>query len=103
MDVYRGDFEAERTAKESIKSEKDQLSEDMQHLQRRNQQLQEEIEVLREKNFEYCPSNLTQNTGTTSRERSSNNSVSLKSNIKYVSIWLLVICMLISFFYSHRH
>ncbi|KAJ8971809.1 hypothetical protein NQ317_004839 [Molorchus minor] len=48
LDVYRADFEAERTVKETIKTENDKYSEDIQNLQRRNQQLQEEIEMLRE-------------------------------------------------------
>ncbi|KAJ8949246.1 hypothetical protein NQ318_022759 [Aromia moschata] len=48
LDVYKADFEAERTAKETLKAENDKYSEDMQNLHRRNQQLQEEIEMLRE-------------------------------------------------------
>ncbi|XP_050294408.1 optineurin-like isoform X2 [Anthonomus grandis grandis] len=48
LDIYKADFEAEREAKESTKQEKDKLTEDLQHLHRRNQQMQEEIELLRE-------------------------------------------------------
>ncbi|XP_072394727.1 uncharacterized protein [Diabrotica undecimpunctata] len=47
MDVYKTDFEEERRAREVIKGEKDRLEEDLQNIQRRNQQLQEEIELLR--------------------------------------------------------
>ncbi|XP_066155004.1 optineurin-like isoform X2 [Euwallacea fornicatus] len=47
LDVYKTDFEAEREAKEDVKREKKKIAEDLQHLHRRNQQLQEEIEILR--------------------------------------------------------
>ncbi|KAJ8925982.1 hypothetical protein NQ315_009837 [Exocentrus adspersus] len=48
LNVFKADFEAERNAKDTIKQEKERLTEDMQNLQRRNQQLQEEINILRE-------------------------------------------------------
>ncbi|CAG9857110.1 unnamed protein product [Phyllotreta striolata] len=47
LDVYKADFDEERRAREAIKAEKDRLEEDLLNLQRRNQQLQEEIEILR--------------------------------------------------------
>lgn len=53
MDVYKTDFEAEREAKEDVKREKNKIAEDLQHLHRRNQQLQEEIELLREQLQQY--------------------------------------------------
>ncbi|CAG9764900.1 unnamed protein product [Ceutorhynchus assimilis] len=48
LEVYKADFEAEQEAKEEVKREKNKIAEDLQHLHRRNQQLQEEIEILRE-------------------------------------------------------
>ncbi|KAG5890913.1 hypothetical protein JTB14_024910 [Gonioctena quinquepunctata] len=47
LEVYKADFEAEKNAKEITRGEKDKLVEDLQNLQRRNQQLQEEIELVR--------------------------------------------------------
>lgn len=48
LDVYKTDFEAERTAREMMKDEKDKIADDLQNLQRRNQHLQEEIDIIRE-------------------------------------------------------
>ncbi|RZB66632.1 Nemo domain containing protein [Asbolus verrucosus] len=45
--VYKHDFEAERESKNAIKRGKDQLAEDLQNLQKRNKQLQQEVELLR--------------------------------------------------------
>lgn len=45
--MYKADFEAEKQARTVLKSEKDQLADDLQNLQRRNQQLQEEVEIAR--------------------------------------------------------
>ncbi|CAH1110026.1 unnamed protein product [Psylliodes chrysocephalus] len=57
LDVYKTDFEEERHAREVIKEEKDKIEEDIQNLQRRNQQLQEEIEMLRgERDYVVYPS-----------------------------------------------
>lgn len=47
LDVYKSDFEAEASAKNALLAEKNQLAEDLQNLQRRNQQLIEEVERLR--------------------------------------------------------
>nr|CAH7714582.1 unnamed protein product [Callosobruchus chinensis] len=47
MDMYKVDFEQERSAKETIKLEKDKLLEDIQMLQNRNQQLQDELTMIR--------------------------------------------------------
>ncbi|XP_066249074.1 optineurin-like isoform X2 [Euwallacea similis] len=47
LDVYKTDFEAERAAKEDVKREKNKIAENFQQLHRRNQQMQEEIEILR--------------------------------------------------------
>lgn len=47
LDLYKADYEAEANAKDSIFAEKNQLVEDLQSLQRRNQQLIEEVERLR--------------------------------------------------------
>ncbi|XP_056633018.1 NF-kappa-B essential modulator [Diorhabda sublineata] len=56
LDVYRADFEEERRAREIIKSENDRLHEDLQNVQRRNEQLQSEIELLRNGDFVVYPS-----------------------------------------------
>ncbi|XP_025833348.1 NF-kappa-B essential modulator isoform X2 [Agrilus planipennis] len=47
LDLYKADFEAERHQKNNLKEEKEQLADDLRHLQRRNQQLLEEVERLR--------------------------------------------------------
>lgn len=47
MDVYKADFEAERSAREVLVQEREQLNEDLQNVHRRNQQLLEEIELVR--------------------------------------------------------
>ncbi|CAH0552177.1 unnamed protein product [Brassicogethes aeneus] len=51
LEQYKSDFEAERTAKETLKSERDQLAEDLMNLHRRNQELQEEVELLRNREW----------------------------------------------------
>ncbi|CAH1955369.1 unnamed protein product [Acanthoscelides obtectus] len=51
LDVYKADFEAERSAKETIKLDKDKFLEDIQTLQVCNQQLQEELEKVRNELF----------------------------------------------------
>lgn len=47
LELYKADYEAEVGAKNSLMAEKNQLAEDLQNLQRRNQQLIEEVERLR--------------------------------------------------------
>lgn len=47
LDLYKADYEAEANAKDSLMAEKNQIVEDLQSLQRRNQQLIEEVERLR--------------------------------------------------------
>lgn len=51
LEVYKSDFEAEQRVKNEVKAERDQLTDDLQHIQRRNQQLMEEIERIRGDNF----------------------------------------------------
>nr|CAD7445991.1 unnamed protein product [Timema bartmani] len=43
VEVYQSDFNAEREARERLVGEKDQLAEDLRHLQRRNQQLIDDL------------------------------------------------------------
>lgn len=47
LDVYKTDYEAEACARNSLMAEKNQIADDLQNLQRRNQQLIEEVERLR--------------------------------------------------------
>ncbi|XP_068083262.1 optineurin isoform X3 [Anabrus simplex] len=47
VEVYQSDFNAEREARENLAGEKERLAEDLRLLQRRNQQLLEEVEKLR--------------------------------------------------------
>ena len=47
-DQYKTDFEAENKARAAILQEKNKLTEDLMYLQRRNEQLLEEVEQLRE-------------------------------------------------------
>lgn len=47
LDLYKADYEAEASAKNSLLAEKNQIAEDLQNLQRRNQQLIEEVDRLR--------------------------------------------------------
>jgi len=51
LELYKSDFEAERQAKEALRAEKEQIADDLRHLQRRNQQLLEEVERLRVGDF----------------------------------------------------
>lgn len=44
LDIYKNDFEAERTARAELASEKDRVLTDLKLLQRRNQQLIEEVQ-----------------------------------------------------------
>ncbi|KAJ3666055.1 hypothetical protein Zmor_001510 [Zophobas morio] len=50
LTVYKSDFEAEKESKATLKREKDQIAEDLQNVQKRNKQLQNEIETLRARN-----------------------------------------------------
>jgi len=50
LEQFRADFEAEKKAKEEEKTRANKLSEDLQQVHRRNQQLQEEVELLRGQN-----------------------------------------------------
>lgn len=47
LDLYKADYEAEVVARNSLMAEKNQIVEDLQNLQRRNQQLIDEVEKLR--------------------------------------------------------
>lgn len=51
LELYKTDFEEERRVKELLKEEKEKLIEDLQCLQRRNQQLQDRIEMICDKDF----------------------------------------------------
>ncbi|XP_060530178.1 optineurin isoform X2 [Cylas formicarius] len=55
-ELYKSDFESERESKNAINREKMKLTEDLQALHRRNQQLQEEVELLREQALANAPS-----------------------------------------------
>lgn len=44
LDIYKNDFEAERTARSELASEKDRVLTDLKLLQKRNQQLIEEVQ-----------------------------------------------------------
>ena len=44
--MFKADFEAERTAREEMASERDRLKESMEQLQLRNQQLLEEMQSM---------------------------------------------------------
>lgn len=44
LDIYKVDFEAERSARAELASEKDQILSDLKLLQKRNQQLIDEIQ-----------------------------------------------------------
>lgn len=48
VDVYQADFNQEREARNKIKEEKERIADDLRHLQRRNQQLLEEVEKYQE-------------------------------------------------------
>ncbi|XP_044257841.1 probable DNA double-strand break repair Rad50 ATPase [Tribolium madens] len=50
IEQYKNDFEAEKKSKLAMKQEKDQIAEDLQNLQTRNKQLQNEVERLRARN-----------------------------------------------------
>nr|CAI5856762.1 unnamed protein product [Callosobruchus analis] len=73
MDMYKVDFEQERSAKEAMRLEKDKLLEDIQMLQTRNQQLQDDLAILRS-NGEYVvvpPSGPTMSTSSSTNTSSS--------------------------------
>ncbi|GLV40567.1 hypothetical protein CBL_04368 [Carabus blaptoides fortunei] len=48
VDVYQADFNQERDARNQLKEEKERIADDLRHLQRRNQQLLEEVEKYQE-------------------------------------------------------
>ncbi|XP_069682228.1 optineurin-like isoform X2 [Periplaneta americana] len=52
VEVYQSDFNAEREARENLAGEKERLAEDLRHLQRRNQQLLDELEAYQQRQFE---------------------------------------------------
>ena len=53
LEIYKLDFEAERHAKEEVGVEKEKIAQDLHNLQRRNQQLLEEVERLRGNDYVY--------------------------------------------------
>jgi hypothetical protein len=52
VEVYQSDFNAEREARENLAGEKERLAEDLRHLQRRNQQLLDELEAYQQNQFQ---------------------------------------------------
>ncbi|PNF21827.1 hypothetical protein B7P43_G08459 [Cryptotermes secundus] len=52
VEVYQSDFNAEREARENLAGEKERLAEDLRHLQRRNQQLLDELEAYQQNQYE---------------------------------------------------
>lgn len=46
MEVYQKDFNAERDARNALHEEKEKIATDLRHLQRRNQELMEQVERL---------------------------------------------------------
>lgn len=52
VEVYQSDFNAEREARESLAGEKDRVAEDLRHLQRRNQQLLDDLESYQRAQFD---------------------------------------------------
>ncbi|XP_021932009.1 optineurin isoform X2 [Zootermopsis nevadensis] len=52
VEVYQSDFNAEREARENLAGEKERLAEDLRHLQCRNQQLLDELEMYQQTQFE---------------------------------------------------
>ncbi|XP_044745888.1 NF-kappa-B essential modulator-like isoform X2 [Coccinella septempunctata] len=53
LEIYKADFEEERRLKENYKEENKQLSSDFQQIQKRNGELQDELEVLKERGWEF--------------------------------------------------
>lgn len=47
MELYKSDFEAERSAKDALKHDKEEIADDLRSLQRRNEELLKEVERLR--------------------------------------------------------
>ncbi|KAJ9577382.1 hypothetical protein L9F63_006062, partial [Diploptera punctata] len=52
VEVYQSDFNAEREARENLAGEKERLAEDLRHLQRRNQQLLDDLDAYQQNQFE---------------------------------------------------
>ncbi|KAK7792290.1 hypothetical protein R5R35_004867 [Gryllus longicercus] len=52
VEVYQSDFNAEREARQNLAGEKERLAEDLRHLQRRNQQLLDEMEAYQRNQFD---------------------------------------------------
>ncbi|PSN31802.1 hypothetical protein C0J52_22316 [Blattella germanica] len=52
VEVYQSDFNAEREARENLAGEKERLAEDLRDLQRRNQQLLDDLEAYQQNQFE---------------------------------------------------
>ncbi|KAL3287417.1 hypothetical protein HHI36_001890 [Cryptolaemus montrouzieri] len=52
VDIYKADFDAERQAKELLKNEKEQIINDFLQIQKRNNELNEEIELIKERGYE---------------------------------------------------
>nr|CAI5856763.1 unnamed protein product [Callosobruchus analis] len=99
MDMYKVDFEQERSAKEAMRLEKDKLLEDIQMLQTRNQQLQDDLAILRS-NGEYV---VVPPSGPTMSTSSSTNTSSSASNVcTFLSaiVFLLVYYILYTKFFN---
>lgn len=51
VEVYQGDFRAEREAREALATDREKLRDDLRHLQTRNTQLVDELETYQRRNF----------------------------------------------------
>ncbi|CAH1955375.1 unnamed protein product [Acanthoscelides obtectus] len=81
LDVYKADFEAERSAKETIKLDKDKFLEDIQTLQVCNQQLQEELEKVRNELFALRLTRRSTTTSTSGGNTASSTSTSAPTSL----------------------
>lgn len=64
VNVYQADFELERTSRAELAGEKERLLQDLRHLQRRNNQLIDDLQAYQEQHF-----NLAQRSHRNSQER----------------------------------
>ncbi|XP_045483113.1 NF-kappa-B essential modulator isoform X2 [Harmonia axyridis] len=64
LEIYKADFEEEKRLKENYKAENRQLASDFQQVQKRNGELQNELEILKEHGWEYVKT--TRRTSSTS-------------------------------------
>ncbi|KAG0712735.1 Optineurin [Chionoecetes opilio] len=55
VEVYQGDFRAEREGREAMATDREKLRDDLRHLQTRNTQLVDELEAYQRRNFNQGP------------------------------------------------